>query len=60
MAVERYLELMALDKKAAGGRMRFILLERTGRAVMRGDVDERLVRETLAAGAAPASAAAAR
>jgi len=59
MAPERYLELMALDKKAAGGRMRFILLERTGRAVLRGDVEERLVHETLAAGTAPASAAAA-
>jgi len=60
LALERYLELMMLDKKAAGGRMRFILLERIGRAVMRGDVDERLVRDTLAAGATPASAAAAR
>jgi hypothetical protein len=40
--------------------MRFILLERTGRAVLRGDVDERLVRETLAAGTAPAPAVAAR
>jgi 3-dehydroquinate synthase len=60
MAPERYLELMALDKKAAGGRMRFILLERIGHAVLRADVDERLVRETLAAGTAQASAAAAR
>jgi 3-dehydroquinate synthase len=57
MAPERYLELMGLDKKAAGGGMRFILLERIGRAVMRGDVEERLVRETLAVGGPPASAA---
>ena len=60
MTPERYLELMALDKKAAGGRMRFILLERMGSAVMRGDVDERLVRETLAAGTVPAPSVAAR
>lgn len=59
LAPERYLELMALDKKAAGGRLRFILLERIGRAVLRGDVDARLVRETLAAGS-PAPTAATR
>jgi 3-dehydroquinate synthase len=57
LAAERYLELMALDKKAAGGRLRFILLERIGHAVLRGDVDARLVRETLAAGSAEPTAA---
>jgi 3-dehydroquinate synthase len=60
MAPARYLELMGLDKKAARGRMRFILLERIGRAVMRGDLDERLVLESLAASSPPASAVAAR
>jgi len=59
LAPERYLELMALDKKAAGGRLRFILLQRIGHAVLRGDVDARLVRETLAA-AAPLPTAATR
>ncbi len=54
---ERYLELMALDKKAASGRLRFILLERIGHAVLRGDVDARMVREALTAGSsAPAAA----
>jgi 3-dehydroquinate synthase len=59
-APERYLELMALDKKAARGRMRFILLERIGHAALRGDVDERLVRDALAAGVSPAPTAATR
>jgi 3-dehydroquinate synthase len=60
LSLERYLELMALDKKAAGGRMRFVLLERIGQAALRGDVDERLVREVLAANISPAPAAAAQ
>ena len=51
LATERYLELMQVDKKAAGGKMRFILLEGLGRATMRGWVDPRLVRESLAAAA---------
>jgi 3-dehydroquinate synthetase len=41
---------MAGDKKAAAGRVRFVLLEAVGRAVIRGDVDERLVRAAIAAG----------
>ena len=60
MAVERYLELMALDKKAARGRVRFILLEGIGRALVRADLDERLVRDAIAAASPPAAAAAAR
>ncbi len=51
LAVERYLELMQVDKKTAGGRLRFILLEGLGRAIQRGDLDERLVRESIAAAA---------
>jgi len=46
---ERYLELMQGDKKAAGGRLRFVLLEQIGRASLRADVDPRLVRESIAA-----------
>jgi len=49
LAVDRYLELMQVDKKNAGGRARFVLLEALGRAVLRGDVDTRLVRESIAA-----------
>ena len=51
LAVDRYLELMQGDKKAAAGRVRFILLEGLGRAVLRGDLETRLVRESIAAAA---------
>ena len=49
LAIERYLELMQVDKKAAGGRTRFILLDDLGRATLRGDLDARLIRESIAA-----------
>jgi len=49
LGVERYLELMQVDKKAAAGKIRFILLEGLGRATLRGDLDEKLVRESIAA-----------
>ena len=49
LAIERYLELMQVDKKAARGRIRFILLDGLGRATLRGDLDIRLVRESIAA-----------
>ncbi len=49
MAPERYLELMAVDKKAARGRVRFVLLESIGRARLRGDLDEAWVRASIAA-----------
>jgi 3-dehydroquinate synthase len=48
---ERFLELMAGDKKAAAGRIRYVLLEKIGHATLRGDVDERLVREVISAAA---------
>ena len=51
LAVEHYLELMQVDKKAVGGRLRFILLDGLGRATQRGDLDARLVRESIAAAA---------
>ena len=50
----RWLELMALDKKSAQGRMRFVLLEGLGRAALKSAVDETLVREVLAASGAAA------
>jgi 3-dehydroquinate synthase len=49
LGAERYLELMQGDKKAAGGRLRFVLLESLGRAALRADLDPRLVRESIAA-----------
>jgi len=48
LAPDRYLELTAVDKKAQGGRLRFILLERLGAAVIRGDVPADALRATLA------------
>jgi len=49
LGAERYLELMQVDKKASRGRVRFVLLDAIGRASLRDGVDERLVREALAA-----------
>ena len=57
---ERMLELMQVDKKAEGGRMRFVLLAAPGKAVVRGGIEEALVLEAIAACAsdrAPAAAA---
>jgi len=44
---ERYLELMGLDKKAQGGRLRLILLRRIGEAFISGDPPAPLLREVL-------------
>ena len=46
--VARWLELMGRDKKVARGRMRFVLLERLGRAVVRDDVAESDIAPVLA------------
>jgi len=51
LPVEKYLELMQVDKKAAGGKLRFILLDGLGRAVLRGNLAADLVRESIAASA---------
>lgn len=50
ITVERYLELMASDKKAEAGNIRFILLEAIGEAVIRGNIDPAILRQTLTAG----------
>jgi len=47
LGVEKYLELMGLDKKVEGGKMRFVLLKEIGRAVVYGEVPEELLRQTL-------------
>ena len=47
---ERYLDLMASDKKVEQGTIRFILLQAIGKAVIEGGVDETLLRQTLSAG----------
>ena len=51
LAPERLVELMATDKKAAKGKTRFVVLESVGRAALRGDVDEALVRKAIVAAA---------
>ena len=48
LGAERYLELMRVDKKAEGGEIRFVVIDRPGHAVMRAAPDE-LVRDVLAA-----------
>ena len=49
LSPERILELMQVDKKAAAGRVRFVLLRAIGAAEVRGDIDDKAVRETIAA-----------
>ena len=58
LAWERYVELMAGDKKAAAGRVRYVVLQGVGQAVLRHDLQESDVRAAIAA-ASPKSAAAA-
>jgi 3-dehydroquinate synthase len=47
LGAERYLELMAQDKKVDAGRMRFVLLEALGRATIRTDVPPAELRALL-------------
>ena len=46
---ERYLELMGMDKKVEGGKIRFILLKKLGHAVIESDVPLKFLYETLEA-----------
>jgi 3-dehydroquinate synthetase len=45
--VERVLDTILLDKKVKGGRVRWVLLERVGKAIVRDDVPRDLVREVV-------------
>ena len=49
MPVEKYLQLMTLDKKVEAGKMRFIVLNRIGDAVMRADIPFDILQETISA-----------
>ncbi|HHH35688.1 MAG TPA: 3-dehydroquinate synthase [Gammaproteobacteria bacterium] len=49
LTVERFLELMAVDKKVQAGRLRLVLLQGIGEAVVTADFDEGLLRESIAA-----------
>jgi 3-dehydroquinate synthase len=48
LGVDKYLDLMGLDKKVADGKIRLILLQAIGKAVMTGDYSQDLLKETLA------------
>jgi len=49
MLADRYLELMSVDKKAAQGRTRFVLLEAIGQSTLRAETDERRIRDAIRA-----------
>jgi shikimate kinase/3-dehydroquinate synthase len=49
LGTDKYLELMGLDKKVEGGKMRFVLLKQIGRAVVDGEVPPELLQQTLQA-----------
>jgi 3-dehydroquinate synthase len=49
LGAEKYLQLMGLDKKVADGKIRFVLLQALGNAVMTGDVPRALLDQTLEA-----------
>ena len=51
LAPRRLMELMAGDKKAAQGKLRFVVLEALGRATLRGGVAEQRIREAIVAAA---------
>lgn len=48
---EQWKSLMALDKKSAAGRVRFVLLASLGRAKLEASIDERAVDEVIGAAA---------
>lgn len=49
LGVEKYMQLMGLDKKVADGKIRFVLLKSLGNAVITGDVPQTLLEQTLEA-----------
>jgi 3-dehydroquinate synthase len=54
LAPERFRELMSVDKKARGGKLRLVLLKQLGEAVVTGDVPAAALDETLNAARAAA------
>ena len=50
LGVEKYLDLMGLDKKVEDGKMRFVLLRAIGDGVVSGEVHPPLLLDTLHAG----------
>ena len=50
--VERYMELMQVDKKAEGGKIRYVLLEKIGKAHTQSVSDSTVIETLFATGAA--------
>jgi 3-dehydroquinate synthase len=50
LGVDRYLDLMGLDKKVVDGKIRFILQQAIGKSVITSDYDAGALRQTLAQG----------
>ncbi|MCB5188755.1 3-dehydroquinate synthase [Methylobacillus caricis] len=48
LGVERYLDLMGLDKKVVDGKIRLVLQQGIGKSVVSSDYDAALLRQTLA------------
>jgi len=47
LGIEKYLQLMGLDKKVADGKMRFVLLKELGQAIVSDAVPADLLKQTL-------------
>lgn len=47
LGVEKYLDLMGMDKKVEGGKIRFVLLKEVGRAVIESSVPAELLKQTI-------------
>jgi 3-dehydroquinate synthase len=56
LPVPCYLELMAVDKKVTGGRVRFVLLDAIGQARVTAEVPEEVLRAVIEACGAPPEA----
>ena len=52
LGFDKYLDLMGLDKKVEGGKIRFVLLKSLGEAAIYADVPTPLLQETIAASVA--------
>ncbi len=52
LGADRYLELMARDKKVKAGALRFVVLDALGRATLRGGIGSAVIAEVLSAHAA--------